>query len=41
MADSRAGARTQQDQGNFAELENKNGAMNHGNTRAMSQIWNN
>ena len=34
MAGSRSGARTKQDQGNFAELENKNGAMNHGDTRA-------
>ena len=34
MADSRAGARTQQDQGNFAELENKKCSMNHGDTGA-------
>ena len=36
MADSGSGARTQQDQGNFAEIENKKFSMNHG---GMGVSW--
>ena len=36
MADSRAGARTRKNQGNFAELENKKCSMYHGD---MGASW--
>ena len=37
MADSRAGARIQQDQGNIAELENKKCSLNQKDTEASKK----
>ena len=38
MADSGAGARTWQDQGNFSELENKKCSMNQADTEASWKV---
>ena len=38
MPYSRSGARTQQDQGNFSELENKKCSMNQADTEASWKV---